>query len=54
VFFWNNKSRAFEPLGAVSDAPMTGSSPVDFEADPVVAYERLKALCVEIEIVKIE
>jgi hypothetical protein len=53
VFFWNNKSRAFEPLGAVSDAPMTGSSPVDFEADPVVAYERLKALCVEIEIVKI-
>jgi hypothetical protein len=31
---------------------MTGSSPVDFEADPVVAFERLKALCVEIEIVK--
>ena len=54
VFFWNNKSRAYEPLGAVSDLPMDGSSPVDFEADPVVAYERLKALCVDIEISKLE
>jgi hypothetical protein len=54
VFFWNNKSRAYEPLGAVSDAPMDGSSPVDFEADPVVAYERLKDLCVDIEISKLE
>ena len=54
VFFWNNKSRAFEPLGAVSDAPMHGSSPVDFEADPVLAYERLKALCVEIEVIKVD
>jgi hypothetical protein len=54
VFFWNNKSRAYEPLGAVSDAPMDGSSPVDFEADPVVAYERLKALCVEIEVIKVD
>lgn len=52
VFFWNNKSRAYEPLGAVSDLPMDGSSPVDFEADPVLAYERLKALCVEIEVIK--
>lgn len=54
IFFWNNKSRAYEPLGAVSDLPMDGSSPVDFEADPVVAYERLKALCVDIEISKLE
>ena len=54
VFFWNNKSRAYEPLGAVSDLPMDGSSPVDFEADPVVAYERLKALCVEIEVIKVD
>jgi hypothetical protein len=54
VFFWNNKSRAYEPLGAVSDLPMDGSSPVDFEADPVVAYERLKALCVDIEISKVD
>lgn len=54
IFFWNNKSRAYEPLGAVSDLPMDGSSPVDFEADPVLAYERLKALCVEIEIIKME
>jgi hypothetical protein len=54
IFIWNNKSRAYEPLGAVSDAPMTGSSPVDFEADPVVAFERLKALCVEIEIIKVD
>ena len=54
VFFWNNKSRAYEPLGAVSDLPMDGSSPVDFEADPVVAYERLKELCVEIEVIKVD
>ena len=54
VFFWNNKSRAFEPLGAVSDAPMHGSNPIDFEADPVLAFERLKALCVEIEATKME
>jgi hypothetical protein len=33
---------------------MDGSSPVDFEADPVVAYERLKDLCVDIEISKLE
>lgn len=54
IFFWNNKTRAYEPLGAVSDAPMHGSSPIDIEADPVMAYERLKALCVEIQVVKMD
>lgn len=54
IFFWNNKTRAYEPLGAVSDNPMAGSSPIDIEADPVVVFERLKALCVEIEVSKMD
>lgn len=56
IFFWNNKSGKYEPLGAVSDTQFLSekSDTVDIEGDPMVAFERLKALCVEIEVSKMK
>ena len=53
VFIWNNKTRAYEPLGIVSDTPMQGSETVDFDCNPETGYKRLLGLC-EIDIIKME
>lgn len=54
VFFWNNKSGAYEPLGAVSDNPFNPgeSSTIEIEADPIKAYENIKKLCVDVNVVR--
>jgi hypothetical protein len=51
IFIWNNKSRAYEPLGIVSDNPLPGSETVEIEADPNKAYQKLLKYC-EVESIK--
>lgn len=41
VFFWNNKTRAYEPLGAISNEPLPGSESVGIEINPDKTYEQL-------------